>query len=94
MNKNKITAFELTTLSFFLFNSFLFTTGIQKLAKQNNTDSILCILIGVLLLLLLFHLLKGIYHFHQKQNILKKIEILFPKTKTFIFLLINERKKK
>ncbi len=88
MNKNKITVFELTTLSFFLFNSFLFTTGIQNLTKQNNTDSILSILIGSLFLLLLFHLLKGIYQFHQQQNILGKIEILFPKTKTFIFLLL------
>ena len=88
MNKNKITPFELTTLSFFLFNSFLFTTGIQKLAKLSNTDSILSILIGFILLSILFHLLKGITQFHQKQDILGKIEILFPKTKILIFSLL------
>ncbi|HIT22210.1 MAG TPA: GerAB/ArcD/ProY family transporter [Candidatus Scybalousia intestinigallinarum] len=88
MNKNKITPFELTTLTFFLFNSFLFTTGIQRLAKQNNTDSVLSILIGFLFLLLFFQLIKGIYQFHQKQDILGKIEILFPKTKLLIFFLL------
>lgn len=88
MNKNKITAFELTILSFFLFNSFFFTTGIQRLTKLNNTDSILSIIIGFILLFLLFQLLKGIIQFHQKQDILGKIEILFPKTKIFIFFLL------
>ncbi len=88
MNKLKITNFELTTLSFFLFNSFLFTTGIHLLVKQNNTDSIFSILMGIVVLILLFHLCKAIYHFHQKQDILNKIELLFPKTKQLFYITI------